>query len=180
MKLRFILPLVAFVVLVAIFGIGIKRAPEKSVLASVLIGKPAPEFELPSLTDPNKRVSSKTLLGKPYLFNVWATWCIECRHEHQTLLDIQRSGQVPIIGLNWKDDNSAALSWLGELGNPYSEVLVDQNGHTAIDWGVYGAPETFLVDAKGIVIYKQVGPMSPDVWEREFLPRLPGKAPGST
>jgi cytochrome c biogenesis protein CcmG/thiol:disulfide interchange protein DsbE len=180
MKTRFILPLIAFAVLVAVFSIGIKRAPEKSVLASVLIGKPAPVFDLPSLTDPARRVSSKTLLGKPWLLNVWATWCGACREEHSSLLQIQQEGQVSIIGLNWKDEDAAALGWLGELGNPYTQIAVDKRGHAAIDWGVYGAPETFLVDAKGVVIYKHVGALSAEVWQREFLPRLTGRAPGST
>lgn len=180
MKMRFIIPVAVFVALVVVFAIGIKRAPEKEVLASVLIGKPAPDIDLPNLTDPNQRVTSKSLTGKPWLLNVWATWCVECRAEHATLLQIQQEGHVPIIGLNWKDDDAAAISWLGELGNPYSAVGVDKRGHTAIDWGVYGAPETFLVDAKGNVIYKHVGAMTPELWQREFLPRLNGRPPGST
>jgi cytochrome c biogenesis protein CcmG/thiol:disulfide interchange protein DsbE len=180
MKTRFILPLVLFAALVAIFAIGIKRAPEKSVLASVLIGKPAPEFDLPSLTEPAKRVKSQSHLGKHWLLNVWATWCAQCRVEHPTLLQIQNEGQVPIVGLNWKDDDAGALEWLNELGNPFESIAVDKRGHAAIDWGVYGAPETFLVDDKGIVVYKHVGAMTPEVWQREFLPRIQGRPPGST
>lgn len=180
MKTRFILPLIAFAALVAIFAIGIKRAPEKSVLASVLIGKPAPEFDLPSLTDTAKRVKSKSQLGKHWLLNVWATWCAQCRVEHPTLLQIQQEGQVPIVGLNWKDNDAGALDWLDQLGNPFTAVAVDKRGHAAIDWGVYGAPETFLVDDKGVVIYKHVGAMTPEVWQREFLPRIQGRPPGST
>ncbi len=172
MKNKFILPLVGFVVLVVILAIGIKRAPDKEVLASVLIGHPAPEFTLPSLTEPGSMVSSKTYLGKPYVVNVWATWCGECRVEHQSLLQLQQQSGVPIVGLNWKDDDAQALAWLAQLGNPYAQIAVDKEGRTAIDFGVYGAPETFLIDAKGIVIHKHVGALSMEIWQRDFAPRL--------
>ena len=180
MKTRFILPLAIFVVLVVVFAIGIKRAPEKAVLSSVLIGKPAPEFDLPNLTDPGKRVSTKTFIGKPWVLNVWATWCFECRVENPTLLKIAQQGQVHVVGLNWKDDDAAAIGWLSENGNPFNTIAVDKRGHTAIDWGVYGAPETFLVDSKGIVIYKHVGALSLEEWQKKFLPLIDGRPPGST
>jgi len=169
---KFLLPLGAFALLAVVLAIGIKRAPEKSVIASAIIGKPAPQFTLPSLTDPSARVSTAALQGKPYVLNVWGTWCVECRVEHQSLLEVQRLGQVPIIGLNWKDDDAGALEWISQLGNPYAQIAVDKDGRTAIDWGVYGAPETFLIDAKGIVIHKHVGPMSLDIWKRDFEPRI--------
>ncbi|MEP7243491.1 MAG: DsbE family thiol:disulfide interchange protein [Gammaproteobacteria bacterium] len=177
---KFLLPLAAFVLLAVVLGIGIKRSPEKSVIASVLIGRPAPEFNLPSLTDPTTKVSTSALRGKPYVLNVWGTWCVECRAEHSSLLELQKLGEVPIIGLNWKDDEAQALSWLSELGNPYAQIAVDKEGRTAIDWGVYGAPESFLIDAKGIVIHKHVGAMTLEVWRRDFLPRLTGRAAGAT
>jgi len=177
---KFLLPLAAFVLLAVVLGIGIKRSPEKSVIQSVLIGRPAPEFNLPSLTDPSAKVSTSALRGKPYVLNVWGTWCVECRAEHQSLLALQKLGQVPIIGLNWKDDEAQALSWLSELGNPYAQIAVDKEGRTAIDWGVYGAPESFLIDAKGIVIHKHVGAMTLEVWQRDFLPRLNGQPAGTT
>src|SRR5262249_4172153 len=145
MKARFLIPLVCFAALVVVFAFGIKSAPDHEVLKSVLIGKPAPEFTLPNLTDPAKQVTTASLAGKPWVLNVWATWCVECRAEHATLLQIQQEGQVAIVGLNWKDEDEAALNWLSELGNPYSAVGVDKRGHAAINWGVYGAPETFLV-----------------------------------
>ena len=107
------------------------------------------------------------------MLNVWGTWCVECRDEHDALLDIARQNRVPLVGLNWKDDDDAAQQWLAQLGNPYSVVAVDREGRTAIDFGVYGAPETFFIDADGLVQYRHVGAMTPEVWEREFLSRLP-------
>lgn len=172
---RFLLPLGAFALLVIVLGVGIQRSGQKGTIASPLIGRPAPAFELTSLTDPSRGHRSQELKGRAYLLNVWGSWCVACREEHEMLLDIQRSKRVPIIGLNWQDEDSAALGWLAKLGNPYELVLVDRNGRTAIDWGVYGAPETFLVDASGIVIYKHVGPITPQVWRRDFLPRLPAR-----
>jgi len=172
---RFLLPLGAFALLVIVLGVGIQRSGQKGTIASPLIGRPAPAFELASLTDPSRTHRSQELKGKAYLLNVWGSWCVACREEHEMLLDIQRSKRVPIIGLNWQDEDAAALGWLAKLGNPYELVLVDRNGRTAIDWGVYGAPETFLVDASGIVIYKHVGPITSRVWRRDFLPRLPAR-----
>lgn len=177
---KFILPLAAFVLLAVVLAVGIRRSPEKSVITSVLIGRTAPEFNLPSLTDPNTKVSTTALRGKPYVLNVWGTWCVECRAEHQSLLELQKLGQVPIIGLNWKDDEAQALAWLSQLGNPYAQIAVDKEGRTAIDWGVYGAPESFLVDAKGIVVHKHVGVMTLEIWRKEFLPRLNGTPAGPT
>ena len=169
---KFLLPLGAFVLLAIVLGIGIQRAPEKGTIASPLIGRPAPDFALTTLTDSRRTVRSADLKGRPYLLNVWGTWCAGCRTEHEMLLEAQRTGLAPLIGLNWKDEDSRALEWLARLGNPYETVLVDRDGRTAIDWGVYGAPETFLVDASGIVIYKHVGPLTQDVWTQQFIPRL--------
>jgi len=123
-------------------------------------------------------VRSSDLKGRWYLFNVWGTWCFECRAEHETLLEVRRAGVVPLIGLDWKDDDAAARTWLQQLGNPYDAVAADHIGRTAIDWGVYGAPETFLVNPQGVVVYKLVGPLTHEVWAREILPRLsrPGAA----
>jgi cytochrome c biogenesis protein CcmG/thiol:disulfide interchange protein DsbE len=171
---KFVVPIIAFALLVVVLGIGIKRSPEKSFIPSVLVGRPAPEFTLPSLTDPSTMVSSATLRGKPYVLNVWGTWCVECRVEHQSLLEIQKLGQVPIIGLNWRDDDAQALAWIAQLGNPYAQIAVDKEGHAAIDLGVYGAPETFLVDAKGIIVHKHFGPLSLAIWQRDFVPKLMG------
>ena len=175
---RFILPIVAFALLVVVLAIGIRHAPEKGTVPSVLVGRAAPAFALPNLTDPAQTVRSSDLKGRWYLFNVWGTWCFECRAEHETLLEVRRAGVVPLIGLDWKDDDAEARSWLQQLGNPYDAVAADHIGRTAIDWGVYGAPETFLVNPQGVVVYKLVGPLTHEVWAREILPRLsrPGAA----
>lgn len=169
---RFLLPIGAFALLVVVLAVGIKRAPDKAVIQSVLIGKPAPAFHLGELGATGRSVDSRSLAGRWYALNVWGTWCFECRAEHAALLAIQRTGRVPLIGLNWKDDDASALQWLEELGNPYERVAVDRDGRTAIDWGVYGAPETFLVNPQGVIVYKYVGPITAQVWEREFLPRV--------
>jgi cytochrome c biogenesis protein CcmG/thiol:disulfide interchange protein DsbE len=173
---RFIIPLGVFVLLAIVLAVGIKHSPEKGIIPSALIGKPAPEFTLPVLTDTNRTFSSKQLRGKWYVFNVWGTWCVECRAEHDALLQIRKLGQVPLIGLDWKDEDPQALQWLSDLGNPYDIVAADREGRTAIDWGVYGAPETFLVDPKGIVVYKYVGPLTIQAWQTQFVPRLPPQA----
>lgn len=173
---RFIIPLGVFAILAVVLAIGIKHSPEKGVIPSALIGKPAPEFTLPVLTDTGRTFSSKELRGKWYVFNVWGTWCVECRAEHNALLEIRKLGQVPLIGLDWKDEDPQALQWLSELGNPYEIVAADREGRTAIDWGVYGAPETFLVDPNGIVVYKYVGPLTLEAWQTQFVPRLPAQA----
>lgn len=172
---KFLVPLGLFALLAVVLGIGIHRAPEKEIIQSPLIGKPAPTFALPSLTDGNRIIRSQDLRGRAYLLNVWGTWCVSCREEHAMLLEVSRSKLVPLIGFDWKDEDALALEWLAKLGNPYEMVLVDREGRTAIDWGVYGAPETFLVNAAGIVSYKHVGPLTEEVWTREFVPRLRGR-----
>jgi cytochrome c biogenesis protein CcmG/thiol:disulfide interchange protein DsbE len=177
---RFLLPLGLFVLLAVVLAIGIRHSPEKGIIASPLLGKPAPRFSLPSLTDPAHEVRSADLKGHWYLFNVWGTWCGECRQEHEMLLQVRRAGVVPIIGLDWKDDDAQALNWLRQLGNPYESVAIDRNGRAAIDWGVYGAPETFLVSPQGVVVYKHVGALTPDTWAREILPRVSGLPAGKS
>ncbi len=146
-------------------------------IQSPLLGKPAPIFSLPSVLDAAPRVESGHFLGAPYLVNVWGSWCAACREEHDTLLKIASQHQVTLVGLDWKDDPNAALAYLSELGNPYTEVASDQEGRVAIDWGVYGAPESFLVSAQGIVLFKFVGPLTEAVWNDQFLPRLQKGAP---
>lgn len=177
LPLRFLVPALAFAVLVGFFVVGLSRDPGQ--IPSPLIGKPAPAFALESLGDPGWKVGSADFAGRPWLLNVWATWCVGCRQEHDALLTIAGQNRVPIMGLNWRDDRALALRWLGELGNPYVSVAYDPEGRTAIDWGVYGAPETFLVDGSGRVVKKHIGPITLDVWEREFLPLLGTTAGGS-
>ncbi len=178
---KFIVPFGLFALLGVFLYIGLHRNP--SYVPSPLIGKPAPEFTLPSLQDPAYPVSTKDLAGRPWVLNVWGTWCAGCRQEHPVLLQIARQTSVPIIGLDWKDDPAEAKRWLAELGNPYAAVAFDSEGRVAIDWGVYGAPETFLIGADGKVLYKHIAPMTLEVWANEFEPRIraastaPGGAP---
>jgi cytochrome c biogenesis protein CcmG/thiol:disulfide interchange protein DsbE len=171
---RFILPAAIFLGLAGVLYVGVVRSPEKSTMQSALLGRPAPDFTLPALG--GGQVSAKDLLGKPWVLNVWGTWCAACRDEHPVLLDIARRGEVPLIGLNWRDEDQAALAWLEKLGDPYAATAVDREGRTAIEFGVYGAPETFFIDANGFVQYRHVGPMTPEVWQREFAARLPPSA----
>jgi cytochrome c biogenesis protein CcmG, thiol:disulfide interchange protein DsbE len=170
---RFTVPLLLFAALVVVLAIGIKESPDKDLIPSPLIGKPAPAFSLPSLTNPSQRVSSAQLRGHWYLFNVWGTWCVSCREEHSMLLKIRAAGVIPLIGLDWKDANSDALSFLQQAGDPYQSIAVDHDGTEAIMWGVYGAPETFLVNPQGIVVYKCIGPITDETWQDQILTRLP-------
>jgi cytochrome c biogenesis protein CcmG/thiol:disulfide interchange protein DsbE len=174
---RFLLPAIAFAVLVGFFVIGLQRDPGS--IPSPLIGKTAPAFSLESLGDPAWKVGTADFAGRPWVLNVWATWCGGCRDEHATLLQIARENRVPIVGLNWNDDRALALRWLAQLGNPYVSVAFDPQGRTAIDWGVYGAPETFLIGADGRVVRKHVGALTMAAWRRDFEPLLPvrGRAP---
>jgi cytochrome c biogenesis protein CcmG, thiol:disulfide interchange protein DsbE len=170
---RYLLPLGIFVLLAVVLGIGIEHSANKGLIASPLIGKPAPTFTLPDLTDPTRTVRSADLKGQWYLFNVWGTWCGECRAEHEALLAVHRAGRLQVIGLDWKDDDAEARAWLTQLGNPYARVAVDHSGREAIDWGVYAAPETFLVNPQGIIVYKHIGALTEETWARQILPRLP-------
>ncbi len=170
LELRYLLPIVAFGILIPIFIIGLQRDP--SDLPSPFIGKPAPVFELPSLADPQVTVGSKDYAGRIALVNVWATWCVGCRHEHDFLLTLAEREEIPIYGLNWRDDREAALLWLRQLGDPYAASAFDQDGSVAVDWGVYGAPETFLIGADGTVLHKHLGPLNEEVWKRDFVHKI--------
>ena len=172
---RFILPLGVFVILAAVLYIGVKNSPDREHLRSVLIGRPAPQFVLPDLMNPGSTLANAKFKGKPYLLNVWGTWCVTCRDEHPMLMQLSQKQDVPIIGLNWKDEPDLAHEWLAQLGNPYAAIAVDQPGRTAIDWGVTAAPETFLVDARGVVQFRLAGAMTHEIWEKEFVPRIQGK-----
>lgn len=169
-RVYYLVPIILFVVLVGFLVVGLRLNPRD--VPSPLIGKPAPEFSLPSLADANKKISSKDFLGEPWLFNVWATWCVSCREEHPTLVEFSRQTGVKIIGLDWKDDSIKAREWLTVLGDPYSAVAVDVSGDTAIDWGVYGAPETYVVDKHGVIRHKQTGPVTPEIIQTQIIPLL--------
>lgn len=169
MRLRFLAPVLAFAVLLPVLIFGLSRDPGD--LPSPYLGKPAPAFELPRVEDPRQTVSNSDFAGKFALVNVWATWCVACRAEHSFLLTLAERG-VPIYGLNWRDDRADAVQWLERLGDPYVASGFDPDGTAGIDWGVYGAPETFLVAPDGTVLHKHLSPLTEEVWQRDFLPKI--------
>ena len=167
---RYLLPLVAFAVLVGFLAFGLKLDPRE--VPSPLIDKPAPAFSAALLSQPDKTVTRDALLGKVWLLNVWASWCAPCRDEHPLCVAYARQTQVPIYGLNYKDKPAAAQQWLRQLGNPYTESLTDPEGRIGIDYGVYGVPETFVIDALGVVRLKHVGPITVEVLRDKIEPAL--------
>lgn len=168
--MRYLIPLGLFLVLVIFLAIGLRRDPSK--LPSALIDKPAPAFRLPQLKDPGKTFSAEEMRGKVWMMNVWASWCMACREEHPYLKGYAKEGAIGIYGLNYKDQSEDALAWLQELGDPYVLSAVDLDGRVGIDYGVYGAPETYLIDKSGNIRHKHVGPVMPEVWNKEFLPLI--------
>ncbi len=171
-----ILPVVVFMALCVLLFVGLRMADQKDIIPSPLIGRPAPAFVLPTL-DGDRQLRRNDLLGQPYLLNVWASWCPGCRVEHEQITAIAASGLVPVIGLNYKDAEADARRWLDQFGNPYRQILVDADGKVGIDFGVYGAPETFLVDADGIIRFKQVGILDQRTWETQLRPLLQSLVP---
>ena len=168
------LPLAVFFALAALLAAGVwmSRNPDRDVLPSPLIGKPAPEFALPILHEPTRTVRLADLRGQPFLLNVWGSWCVECRVEHPVLTRFAETKRLRVVGYNWKDEPADALRWLEQFGNPFWLVLADVEGRAAIDWGIYGAPETFLVDGTGIIRWKHVGALTEDVIADELMPAL--------
>jgi cytochrome c biogenesis protein CcmG, thiol:disulfide interchange protein DsbE len=169
-KARGLIPLAVFVVLAAFLFVGLRLDPRE--VPSPLIDKPAPGFALPRLDAPDKTLSPADLKGQVWLFNVWASWCVSCRQEHPLLVALSKTGQVPIYGLNYKDSVDAANDWLTNFGNPYLASVVDADGRVGIDYGVYGVPETYLIDKTGTIRYKQIGPLTPQVIEGKILPMV--------
>ncbi|MCZ6809575.1 MAG: DsbE family thiol:disulfide interchange protein [Proteobacteria bacterium] len=167
---RYLAPLIMVAIMIPVFVIGLSRDPTE--VPSPLLNKPAPEFELPSLKDPARTVGSDDYAGQMALVNVWATWCVGCRQEHDYLLKLASETDIPIYGLNWRDHRGDALAWLRQLGDPYVASAFDEDARVGIDFGVYGAPETFLISPDGIVLYKHISPMTEEVWLREFQPRI--------
>ncbi len=167
---RYLLPLGLFVGLVALLAVGLNLNPRE--VPSPFIGKPAPQFTLPRLHRPEATVSPADFRGQVWLLNVWASWCVSCRAEHPVLNGLARSGEVILVGLNYKDARNDALQWLAERGDPYTVVAVDADGRVGIDWGVYGVPETFVIDKRGIIRFKHTGPVTREVLRDEILPLI--------
>lgn len=165
---RFLIPFGLFIVVVGFLAVGLTLNPRE--LPSPLVGKAAPEFSLPQLHDPGKVISSNDLKGKVWLLNFWASWCGGCKDEHPVLIRLAQSGEVPIYGMDYKDQRSEALAWLKEWGNPYQIVAVDEPGRIGINYGVYGVPETYVIDKVGVIRYKQIGPLREDILEKKIMP----------
>jgi len=165
---RFLLPLGIFAALVALLGVGLTLNPRE--VPSPLIGKTAPHFELPQLHQASSTFSEKDMLGKVWVLNVWASWCVSCREEHPVLLDLARSGTVPIYGLNYKDARPDGLAWLKNMGDPYQVSAFDADGRVGIDYGVYGVPETYVIDKRGVIRYKRIGPLTAEIVKEKVLP----------
>jgi cytochrome c biogenesis protein CcmG, thiol:disulfide interchange protein DsbE len=168
--LRFLVPLGIFAVVLGFLFVGLGLNPRE--VPSPLIGKPAPAFKLVRLDDPAQSVSRDDLLGKVWMLNVWASWCAPCREEHPLVIDIARRQLLPVYGLNYKDQGQAARAWLANLGDPYQATLVDADGRVGIDFGVYGVPETFIVDRQGIIRFKHTGPLTPEVLRTRIEPLI--------
>lgn len=167
-SLRYLVPLLLFLLLAGLLYRGLALDPK--IVPSPLIGKPMPDFILPRLADASASISDDDLRGKVTALNIWATWCVSCRAEHDVLLELARTGKVDIYGLNYKDNRPDAQRWLQQLGNPYVANAFDADGRTGIDWGVYGAPETFIMDRHGIIRHKHIGPLTREVVTSEILP----------
>jgi cytochrome c biogenesis protein CcmG/thiol:disulfide interchange protein DsbE len=171
-----LIPLVLFLGLVFAIFIVMRRGVDPHEIPSPLINKPAPAFQLPQLNDPSKTISATDMRGKVYVLNFWGSWCIACRDEHPLLVQYARQNVVPIYGVDYKyandstDEQAAAKQFLNELGNPYTQVIYDAEGRTSIDYGVYGAPESFLIDKNGVIRFKQIGPITEDVWDKKIVP----------
>jgi cytochrome c biogenesis protein CcmG/thiol:disulfide interchange protein DsbE len=167
---RYLLPLIVFLVLVGFFAIGLNLNPRE--VPSPLIGKPAPAFSLPRLDAPDQKVAAQDMKGKVWVLNVWASWCVPCRQEHPLIAELAKASGVPVYGLNYKDKPADASAWLGKLGNPYAATLSDIEGLVGIDYGVYGVPETFVIDKQGVIRLKHIGPLTPEALRNTVLPML--------
>jgi cytochrome c biogenesis protein CcmG/thiol:disulfide interchange protein DsbE len=166
--LRFLIPLGLLLVLVLFLGAGLRLDPRE--VPSPLIGKTAPGFALTALEQPERTIKRDDLLGKVWMLNVWASWCTSCRVEHPLLLEFAQKNLLPIYGLNYKDERVAGIKWLRNFGNPYTHSLFDHDGRVGIDWGVYGVPETFIIDQQGVVRYKHIGVLTPEVLRTRIEP----------
>ena len=169
-KLRFLIPLALFIVLSGFLLRGLFLNPRE--VPSPLIDKPAPQFSLAQLAQPDRPFGPQDMKGQVWLLNVWASWCVACRQEHPLLVELAKRKAVPIIGLNYKDKPDAAVGWLAQFGNPYDLSVKDMDGRVGIDYGVYGVPETFLIDKAGVIRFKQIGPITEEVWTKKMQPLI--------
>ncbi len=165
---RFLVPLGIFIVLVVFLAVGLTRDPRE--VPSPLIDQPAPPFTLVQLHEPARQLSVADLKGQVWLLNVWASWCVSCRQEHPLMVELSKAGVVPIYGLNYKDKRDDALRWLDQFGDPYTVSVMDADGKVGIDYGVYGVPETYVIDKQGTIRYKQIGPVTPEVLKQTIIP----------
>ena len=168
--LKYLIPLILFIAMAVFLGLGLKLNPKD--IPSPLIDKPAPAFALPVLANPQQTLAVNDFKGQVWLLNVWASWCVSCREEHPILLELAKLNRVQIVGLNYKDEASAANLWLQKLGNPYNVSIMDVDGRTGIDYGVYGVPETFVIDKRGVIRYKHTGPVGGADLPQIFLPLI--------
>ena len=168
--MRFLIPLILFIVMVAFLAVGLKLNPRE--VPSPFIGKPTPAFKLPQLADPGKSFSNANLQGQVSLLNVWASWCVSCKQEHPFLLKLAKQNILPIYGLDYKDEREAGMEWLNRLGNPYTVSVFDADGKVGIEWGVYGVPETFVIDKQGVIRHKHTGPITEESWQKTLLPLI--------
>ena len=170
MKVKFLLPLLLFIVLVVFLAIGLNRDPQE--VPSPLINKPAPAFEIPQLSDPNKSFSPASMKGQVWILNVWASWCVACREEHPVLVELAKTKAASIIGLDYKDKREDALAMLAMQGNPYLLSAFDANGRVGIDYGVYGVPETYVIDKAGMIRFKHIGPITMNILNQKIYPLI--------
>ena len=170
MKLKFLIPLALFVILIVFLAIGLNRDPHE--VPSPLINKPAPAFEISQLSEPKQSFSPESMKGQVWILNVWASWCVACREEHPVLVELAKSKAAPLIGLDYKDKREDALIMLARQGNPYLLSAFDADGRVGIDYGVYGVPETFVVKGDGTIAYKFIGPLSPDALRAVLMPQI--------
>ena len=169
-RLWFLIPLAAFFALAVVLAVGLKRDPRE--VPSPLIDKPAPKFALARLDDATRVVRLDDLRGKAFILNVWASWCVACREEHGVLTEYAKSGAAPLYGLNYKDQREDGLKWLARYGDPYRASFYDPDGRVGIDYGVYGVPETYVIDKRGVIRYKRIGPVTPEIMEKTIVPLI--------
>jgi cytochrome c biogenesis protein CcmG/thiol:disulfide interchange protein DsbE len=167
---KFLIPLALFVVLVGFLAVGLNRDPRE--VPSPLVGKPAPAFNLPQLAAPEKNFSPEQMKGQVWMLNVWASWCVSCRQEHPLLVQFAKAGIAPLIGLDYKDQREDGQRWLKQFGNPYDLSAFDADGRVGIDYGVYGVPETYIIDKAGVIRHKHIGPITPEALEKKIVPLI--------